>query len=146
MKNTPLHFLLAALLLFEAFGALYGGVSLVLSPDGTLLQMPPEWIQDTPFKNYLVPGIILTIVLGVIPVIVAYSLFFKPELPVPSWLLVFPRQHWSVSAAVYCGGVMVAWINFQLLMVQKYFWLQPAISFTGLAIIVAGVLLARKFG
>lgn len=138
MKRPFVFVLLVALLLFQAIGALYGGFSLMIKPDGSIMQMPLTWLQPSPFATYFIPGLILAVVLGLFPVFIVYGLLFMPK-----WnfrhLNVYPRRHWSLTFALYLGVMLVCWINVQLLMVQQYFWLQPVMALTGLLIIVTSL-------
>ena len=138
MKRSFVFILLVVLLLFQAIGALYGGFSLMIEPDGSIMQMPLSWLQPSPFDDYFIPGLILAVVLGLFPVFIVYGLLFMPK-----WnfrhLNVYPRRHWSLTFALYLGIMLVCWINVQLLMVQQYFWLQPVMALTGLLIIVTSL-------
>jgi len=55
-----LHFLLS-------ISALYGGGSLIIAPDGSILGLQEEWIAETPFRNFLFPGILLLLFMGILP-------------------------------------------------------------------------------
>jgi len=52
---------------FPALGAIGGGIVLILSPTGELIGIPLSEFKNIPFNSYLIPGIILFSVLGVIP-------------------------------------------------------------------------------
>ncbi len=138
MKRPFVFFLLPVLLLFQAIGALYGGISLMLKPDGSIMQMPLSWLQPSPFANYFIPGLILAVVLGCFPVFIVYGLLFMPKWNF-GYLNIYPKRHWSLTFALYLGIMLVCWINVQLLMVQQYFWLQPIMALTGLLIIVTSL-------
>lgn len=96
-------FMLFFLLAFQAMSGIYGGLSLALNPSGAFLQMPLSLLQDSPFGNYLIPGIILFIVLGVGPLIVAYRLWKK-----------YKRAHLE-SLAI--GIALLIWIGVEILMI-----------------------------
>ncbi len=49
---------------FVSVGALVAGLLLALSPSGAALQTPPEMLKDSPFTDFLIPGIILFLVNG----------------------------------------------------------------------------------
>ena len=59
--------LLLVLLLVQGLGGLAGGLSLALQPDGSIMQMPLSYLDGSPFSDYLIPGLILLLVLGVLP-------------------------------------------------------------------------------
>lgn len=48
-----------------AFGALIAGAMFILEPSGRLLQAEPALLKNSPFRDFLVPGIILFTVNGV---------------------------------------------------------------------------------
>lgn len=113
---------------------------MVAAPDGRLLQMPLSWLQSSPFSSFLIPGLILALLLGVFPLLLLPALWFKPKLQRLQVLNVYKQRHWAITFALYLGVMMVGWINFQLLFVQRYFWLQPVIALVGLAIIIFSLL------
>ena len=47
-----------------AVNALVGGLLLMLAPDGSLLQLPLNFMHSTLFADYFWPGVILFVVLG----------------------------------------------------------------------------------
>jgi hypothetical protein len=106
----------AALLLFNGIGALYGGWSLMAYPDGSNLQMPLEWLERTPFSDFLIPGIILFIAM----------LLFNHK-----------KASWLVMAQ---GVILMGWIVVQILLVQKYHPLQLILGVAGIGLIAAGYL------
>src|ERR1700730_1042352 len=55
--------------LFLSIGALYGGGSLMVAPDGHLLGIPTSLLRGTPFGSFLVPGICLFSLVGVAPLL-----------------------------------------------------------------------------
>ena len=50
---------------FVGIGGLVCGAMLVLFPSGKILQMPLDLLKDSPFQNFLIPGLILFLVNGV---------------------------------------------------------------------------------
>lgn len=56
--------LLGVLDLFVAIGALAGGAALVARPDGSLVQLPLSLLDNAPFSNFLVPGLLLFLLIG----------------------------------------------------------------------------------
>ncbi|MBN1157931.1 MAG: hypothetical protein JXA61_01005 [Bacteroidales bacterium] len=50
--------------LFIALGALGAGFLMMVNPDGSKIQMPLGMLEDSPFKDFLIPGIILFTVNG----------------------------------------------------------------------------------
>ena len=103
-----------ALLLFLLFAvaitALPCGVMLVLEPDGSILQLPLILLNATPFNSFLIPGIILTIMVGGTNAIAFMLVVFKK-----------PYQYrWSMAA----GTILVLWIIAQFMLISGAHWLQ----------------------
>ena len=55
---------LGVLQAFIGFGAVGGGLGLVLEPSGANLGIPLELLENSPFATYLIPGIVLLTVNG----------------------------------------------------------------------------------
>jgi hypothetical protein len=45
-------------------GAVVSGAMLIVAPSGVLLQAPLEMLKNSPFHDFLIPGIILFLVIG----------------------------------------------------------------------------------
>ena len=88
--------ILLILLLVQGLGGVGGGLSLVLKPDGSVMGMPVSHLDGSPFSDYLIPGLILLLVLGVPPLVAAAGLWVRR-----SWA-------WYVAFAVGCG--LMIWI------------------------------------
>jgi Kef-type K+ transport system membrane component KefB len=104
LNSRPVSFyILTALIFFQAASGLFGGAALMLDPTGSSLQMPNSLLEDSPFGDYLIPGIILFFVLGVFPSIVCYGLL--------------RREKWSWLGALLVGIALVIWIGTEIAMV-----------------------------
>lgn len=74
MLRAPLPTVARAIIALEVIlgvGVLFGGGALVLTPVGHLRSMPTSLLAGSPFRDYLGPGAILFIVIGVGPLIAA---------------------------------------------------------------------------
>lgn len=131
-------YVLIALLVLLAIGALYGGGALIADPSGGLLGMPLALIADTPFQDYLLPGIILFGMLGVAPLAVAAGLWLRPNWGRARWM----RKHGSWYAAMAVGCALIVWILVQMTILR--FVLQPILLAQGLAILAVSFLPAVR--
>lgn len=104
--------ILIALLGFLSLGAFYGGIVLIISPDGSFFNMPTELISNSPFKSYFIPGIILLTTFGIFPI---YGLIKKPESKLFNKLNLLYDYHFAWTFAVYIGFGQIIWINIQTL-------------------------------
>jgi CDP-diglyceride synthetase len=96
-------FILLLLVLFQGLSGLAGGVGLVLDPSGKSLQIPINWLDNSPFNDYLIPGFILLIVLGVFPFITLYRLWFKMK--------------WAWLFAFVLGIALLIWIGVEIIII-----------------------------
>jgi hypothetical protein len=128
--KTLLKFIAAALLLFNGIGAIYGGGNLILHPDGSSIQLTMDWLEHTPFKDYLIPGIVLFIANGIFSFIALAAMLLKVN-----------NYAWLVMAE---GAILTGWIVIQMLMIQTVYFLHYVMGGTGLALIVVGYLLLKN--
>ncbi len=133
-------YLLMGLLLLQAAGAIFGGLGLVVDPQGGFLQMPVSALDGSPFRDYLVPGLILLLLLGVFPLITVAGLWFRPAMP---WLAGLERRAgfdvaWLASFTV--GVALIMWIVVQVLMIGYVSPLQPIFFVVGVAIVGVSLL------
>ncbi|QLG39064.1 hypothetical protein MKY42_24525 [Paenibacillus sp. FSL W7-1088] len=99
-------------------GAMVGGGALIIDPSGNLIQMPDSLLEHSPFGSFLIPGIILLLVLGVMPMIIAISLLRRIHWKIGEKLNLYPNQYWGWTFSLYTGFALIIWI-----MVQVY-WIQ----------------------
>jgi len=109
--------LLILLHVLLALGALLGGGAFILSPDGHLIQMPISHLKNSPFSDFLLPGIFLFIFLGIYPLAVSYSLWRRPAWHWPDFINPFKRIHWSWAASLAAGVIVLIWIMVEVLWV-----------------------------
>jgi len=101
-KPVNIHILLV-LILIQGLSGIVGGIGLVFDPTGKSLQLPIEWLEGSPFKNFLIPGMILLFVLGIYPFVVLYGLWRKLK--------------WAWFAAFTVGAALIIWIGVEILII-----------------------------
>ncbi|MCW3791568.1 hypothetical protein OM416_08255 [Paenibacillus sp. LS1] len=99
-------------------GAIVGGVTLIMDPSGSMVNLPESLLERSPFSSFLFPGIILLLVLGVMPTMIAISLFRYVHCGLGERLNLYPDRYWAWSFSLYTGFALIIWI-----MVQVY-WIQ----------------------
>lgn len=101
-KSRPVTlYLLIICLIVLSLGAFVGGVGMLIDPaQGLYLQLPPELLDGLPIDNFLVPGLFLTIVFGIAPLLVAAGLW--------------RRAPWARLAASLLGLTLIGWIAGQI--------------------------------
>ena len=133
MRRPFVLYPLVALHLLLGVGALYGGFSLMT--DATGFGVKPEWLAESPFKNYLLPGLILFIFNGLFPILIVLGLVLKPAWRWANILNIYRDRHWSWTYSLFSGIIVIFWIAVQITMVP-YFWLQPTFLLVGLLILI----------
>ena len=114
---------LLILLFFLGLGAIFGGCLLIISPSGKLLGMPLSFLDNSPFKSFLIPGTILFFALGLAPVLVAIELIKKPANHVFHLFNFFKDMHWAWAFTIYIAFTLMIWIQVQMIIIQAVHWL-----------------------
>ncbi|MGB3051776.1 MAG: hypothetical protein WBB42_12305 [Polyangiales bacterium] len=107
---------LGALLTFVALNAFGGGLYGVLGAK----DIPTEWLHGTPFRDYLVPSVVLFVAVGGSCLLSAVS--------------VFRRRPSARPAAFAAGAILLGWMTVQLFLIGYASWLQP--TFVAIALLV----------
>lgn len=92
--------LLISALAFQGLSGVFGGVGLVFDPSGAALGLPAEWLADSPFDDYAVPGLVLLALLGVVPLVVAYG--------------VWARKSWSWAGSLLVAAALLVWLAVEI--------------------------------
>jgi hypothetical protein len=123
--------LLFFLLVFMALTSSVSGLLLISRPDGSILQLSLALLQDTPFKSYLVPGILLAGMVGGANLLaVFYNLQRHPA-----------RYNWAIAG----GSIMTGWIVVQFLLINTSHPLQLLYFFAGLLTVLIAWQLKGKW-
>lgn len=129
-KSTFLNILLGSLQAINGLSALLGGYMLMEDPTGENLGLNPEWLQNTPFPNYLIPGIILFLLIGIANV---WGMW-----------LTFNRKAKRAAFGTLFGLILIGWIIAQVIWIGYKDFLQPLYFTTGLLQTFAGLALASQ--
>lgn len=125
MKPIATRNVLILLLLFLGASAIGGGGALIISPSGKLLGgLPLAILTHSPFSDFLFPGIILFLVLGIFPCSISYALIKKPNNSIAEFFNLFKDMHWAWSFSLYIGFVLIIWIQVETIYIQGTGWLQ----------------------
>jgi hypothetical protein len=134
--------LLAILLAVQSLGGLYGGLLLVLSPSGELLKMPCSMLEGSPFSSFLVPGIILLVVLGMLPAILTYAILRQPGWKWAGILNIYRDIHWAWTYSLYLGIMLITWILVEIIWIGHDI-LQTIFGLIGVLILIITLLPAN---
>ncbi len=129
MKRTA-YFAEGILQSLIGVGAVICGALLVIGPDGHFLQMPVEMLKNSPFRSFLIPGLILFLVNGVGNVVSAVLCF---------------RMHRIAGFGGFLFGFgLIIWIFVQVNMIGGGSWLQYLYFALGLLLLLLGIVM-REF-
>ena len=120
------HWSLVVIETLVAAAALYGGIGLIWN---NAIGMPADWLGGTPFRSWVLPGVLLVLVVAV-PMTVAAVLEAR-------------RSPWAPVASIIAGGAQIAWIGAELLVMQRYDVLQVIMLGVGLVVLLLAVYLRR---
>jgi hypothetical protein len=115
---------------FVGISACFSGPLLIINPSGMLIQLPEGAIDNTPFSSFLIPGIVLTFVVGLYPILVTIWLLFPKVLHIS---VKGPMQsRWYAAMSV--GIDVMIFIIVQLIFIPEKMFLQDVYLLTGLLI------------
>jgi len=112
--TTALAVLLAGVFALVTMAAVYGGIGLLRDGMG----MPADWAERLPFGSWVLGGLALLITVAV-PQAVGCAAVVR-------------RRPDAAAIGAAAGLALVAWIIVQVLVLQRYFFLQPVIAGLGL--------------
>ena len=129
MKRTA-YFAEGVLQSFIGIGAVICGALLVIGPDGRYLQMPIDMLRNSPFRDFLIPGVILFVVNGAGNIISA--------------VLCFKMHRLAGFAGLFFGFGLVIWLFVQISMIGGGNWLQYLYFVLGILELLLGIVM-REF-
>lgn len=135
----PVWFLFA-LQLVLGIGACYGGGALVLDPTGGLVGLSADLMVLEWFPDYFVPGLILLLVLGVCPLIIAFALIRRWNWRAGEALSPYKSLHWSWTFSLYTGFAILIWMAVEAYIMQQMADIQLLYITLGLAILIVTLL------
>lgn len=122
MRYIIFRRLLFFLLSFIAVNSIISGLLLIIRPNGELLHLPLSLVENNMFRNFLIPGILLSTIVGGTNIIAAVQNIQKK----------LNRYNWAIA-----GGCMVSgWIIAQMIIIYTVHWLHILYLAMGISIIL----------
>ena len=119
------------LLFIVSLNALAAGYSFITDPSGKGLGITTDYLKPSaPFDNYLIPGSILFIVIGIVSSVIAVLAMAK-------------KAHYPFLILAQ-GCILVGWIAIQLMMVTTFHPLHMIIGLIGIILMFSGWLINHK--
>jgi len=113
-----------------AIGAIPAGFLMIAQPDGTGLGMAIDFLQNSPFQDFFIPGLFLFIVNGLFNLVAA--------------ILSFLKNKFSGILGIVLGATLVLWISVQVYFISLVSFMQPLFFCIGIFEIVISFLIIQK--
>ena len=113
--------ILMILLVTLGLGGISGGIAMISDPSGDLLGLPLVLLESVSIRNYLMPGLFLLVVMGILPLVAAIGLWRGQQ------------RAWIVTIGL--SLVLILWIGTQI-----YLW-GPPIAIQIIYLVLGGVML-----
>jgi uncharacterized membrane protein (UPF0136 family) len=101
MQHKALRIITALVASFVALTAIGGGLAILTGLD----RFPPEWLEGTPFGDYTIPALLLSIVVGGSALVAA--------------ALLFMRRSAGIAAAMLAGAILMGYIAVEVLILKQ---------------------------
>ncbi len=138
-RPAPRHpialWLLKTMLFLLGIAALVPGADLIIDPSGKGIGFPEGALSGSPFSDYFIPGLLLSVCIGQLSLAAWWALWKKPNIAFLTQINPFRGRHWAWTLALMSGLGLMIWIGVQITMVP-YFFLQPVLLIWGAGIVL----------
>jgi hypothetical protein len=110
---------------FVGLSAVGGAIELLVWSDGNFY-LPPTLLDGTPFRTFLIPGLLLGSLVGGASIVSAWA--------------TARIYAWRVDATLLAGGTLIAWIAIEWALVSSFSWLQIWYGVLGVVLLALGIL------
>lgn len=121
MSTSTKHFtryslgILLLLVALNAFGGGYYGLA-------GARNVPTEWLQGSPFKDYFIPSLILFVVVGGSALYAALAVFMQSKI--------------ARKATIICSMIIFVWLAVQVTIIGYVSWMQPVTALAGFLVLL----------
>ena len=127
--NKIIRYALGILQIVVGITAVLGGFGLVSDPSGTKMNIPLEALKNSPFPNYLIPGLVLLLVIGVGHVFAGLATFL--------------RHRYTGKLAVFFGAFLALYLIIEVWFIGLVNFSQPLYFVLGAVELIFGLKLFR---
>ena len=127
MKEARITAIVA--LVFLALSGVIGAIPLIVNPGGEPWSMPQSLLQYSPFRSYLVPGLILLVANGLLSLCVLGLTVGK-----------HPGFGWWVIAQ---GVVLLGWLIVEVAMLRLIAWPHHLYGVVAMVLVISGIAIVR---
>lgn len=124
--------LLFILVSFVAVTATISGLIIISNPNnGGIINLSANLLKETPFKNFFIPGLVLTVIVGGINLL---AVFYNIQRHAN-------RYNWAMAG----GAMLSVWVIVQMILIRSFSWLQFLYLGVGLLTILTAYQLKGKW-
>lgn len=116
-------------LFLTSINALISGFLFIIDPSGNLMGMTTEYLKTSPFTSFLIPGIVLFTVNGVLNLVAAITLI--------------KNKAYASLLTIFQGIILIGWIIIQVLMVKDINMLHISMFVFGVLFVLGGWIMKR---
>ena len=127
--NKLIRYALGLLQIFVGITAVLGGFGLVSDPSGSKMNVPLELLKNSPFTNYLIPGLVLLIVIGVGHVFAG--------------IVTFLRHRYAGNISVFFGAFLALYMITEVWFIGLVNFSQPLYFILGAVELIFGLKLSK---
>jgi hypothetical protein len=118
------------LLSLTGINAIIAGLLFIIDPSGEKMGMLVNYLKHSPFQTFLIPGITLFIVNGIMNCIAAIAII---------------KKHTYFPELILLQGLLLSgWIIVQVMMVSDFNWLHALMLTIGILLLCLGMILKFK--
>ena len=117
------------LLFLVGLNALAAGYSFMAEPSGKDIGISTDYLKDSPFENYFVPGLVLFCFNGVLSMLTA--------------ILAIKQWRYYPQLIVVQGCILLGWIMIQVAMVKDFNLLHFVCAAIGIVLLMSGRILTK---
>jgi hypothetical protein len=129
LKKVP-RFIILFLLILNGLGAIFAGYCFIREPNGLLIGMDKSILVHSPFKDFLIPGLILFVFNGLTSLIVLWQLLRNAT---------YLGYFLFIQGCLSCG-----WIIVQMIMLRSFNILQIIFGLIGFVFFATGYFLLKR--
>lgn len=127
--DTKIKIVLILLLLYVGITAVWGGGGLLLK-GGSAFALPADLLENTPFPDYTIPGLILTFIVGGTNLLAAY--------------LLFKKHKFALEATATAGFGLAIWLFTELYLLPDSHFIQTVYFAIAVVTLVLTMILVKR--